>query len=300
MPKHMLFIVNAHAGKGQIKNCILPIIDQFNAHDYAVEVYSTQSPGDATRIAADRGARFDLVMCSGGDGTLNETVSGLMQIAGNRPVLGYIPAGSTNDFANNLYPNLDIMSIVGDILGGKPYTCDVGGFNDRFFVYCAAFGAFVNTSFETPQINKNILGRLAYFLEGTKHLNTLKANHLVFKLNGSTIDDDFLYGMVTNSDSIAGVRGFGGFDVHLNDGLFEVLLIKMPRNLLELRQIIAGLIKLDFSPNLFYSFKTDSLQVESQEEMLIWTLDGENGGETRTVKIQNITRAITFMAGCPD
>ena len=192
------------------------------------------------------------------------------------------------------------MSVVSDILGGKPYTCDVGGFNDRFFVYCAAFGAFVNTSFETPQINKNILGRLAYFLEGTKHLNTLKANHLVFKLNGSSIDDDFLYGMVTNSDSIAGVSGFGGFDVHLNDGLFEVLLIKMPRNLLELRQIIAGLIKLDFSPNLFYSFKTDSLQVESQEEMLIWTLDGENGGETRTVKIQNITRAVTFMAGCPD
>lgn len=295
MTRKMLFIVNAHAGTGKIKNWVLPIIDRFNAHGYTVEVHSTQRPCDATDIAARRGGRFDLLLCSGGDGTLNEVVSGLMRLEDKRPVIGYIPAGSTNDFSFNLYSDMEPLSVVEDILHGLPMPCDVGGLNDRYFIYCAAFGAFVPTTYETPQINKNILGRIAYFLEGTKHLNTLKAYPFTVKYGNMTIEDDFLYGMVTNSDSVAGIRGFGGHNVQLDDGLFEVLLIKMPKNLYELHLIITALIKLDFGPDLFYSFKTDALVFDSPEP-IIWNVDGEFGGDLHTAVISNYRKAMTFVA----
>jgi diacylglycerol kinase (ATP) len=295
MRQKMLFIVNAKAGKGQIKNHVLSIIDRFNAQDYDVEVYVTQNQKDATDTAQKKGEHCDVLLCSGGDGTLNEVINGLMELESHRPRIGYIPAGSTNDFANNLYSDLDITEIIEAITKGQDLPCDIGRFNDRFFVYCAAFGAFALTSYETAQVNKNLLGRVAYFLEGTKHLNTLKAYHLTVKYADQSIEDDFLYGMVTNSDSVAGIRGFGGRNVQLDDGLFEVLLIRMPKNFFELQQIISGLIKLDFSHKLFCSFKTEAV-VFNSERPISWNLDGEFGGDVHTAMISIKRRAVTFLA----
>lgn len=295
MRQKLLFVINAKAGKGKIKNHLLSIIDRFNNHGYDVEVYTTQTVKDATRIAYEKGAGYDLLLCSGGDGTLNEIVNGLMMLPERRPLIGYIPAGSTNDFANNLYEDQDVMKNVGLILDGCKLPCDIGRFNDQHFIYCAAFGAFALTSYETAQINKNILGRVAYFLEGTKHLNTLKAYHLIVKYEQKTIEDDFIYGMVTNSDSVAGIRGFGGRNVQLDDGLFEVLLVRMPKNLFDLQQIIGGLIKLDFPSNHFYSFKTNAV-VFSASEPISWNLDGEFGGEVHTAIISICNHAVTFLA----
>jgi YegS/Rv2252/BmrU family lipid kinase len=295
MRQKLLFVINAKAGKGQIKNHLLSIIDRFNARGYDVEVYTTQDAKDATRIAHEKGAGFDLLLCSGGDGTLNEIVNGLMELPDHRPLIGYIPAGSTNDFAINLYEDQDVMEIVESILGGCELPCDIGRFNDKYFIYCAAFGAFALISYETAQINKNILGRVAYLLEGTKHLNTLKAYHLTVKYDNKTIEDDFLYGMVTNSDSVAGIRGFGGRNVQLDDGLFEVLLVRMPKNLFDLQQIISGLIKLDFPSNHFYSFKTSAVVFDASEP-ISWNLDGEFGGDEHTAIIGISNRAVTFLA----
>lgn len=295
MRQKLLFVINAKAGKGQIKNHLLSIIDRFIAREYDVEVYTTQTAKDATRIAHEKGARFDLLLCSGGDGTLNEIVNGLMMLSDHRPLIGYIPAGSTNDFAINLYEDQDVMKIARSILNGCELPCDIGRFNDQHFIYCAAFGAFALTSYETAQINKNILGRVAYFLEGTKHLNTLKAYHLTVKYDRKTIEDDFIYGMVTNSDSVAGIRGFGGRNVQLDDGLFEVLLIRMPKNLFDLQQIISGLIKLEFPSNHFYSFKASAVVFDAAEP-ISWNLDGEFGGDVHTAIISICNRAVTFLA----
>lgn len=294
MHHKLLFIINPKAGKCQIKNYLLPIIEKLNVSGYDVEVKTTQGPKDATRIAAEKGGQFDVVFCSGGDGTLNEVINGLMRLPAHRPLIGYIPAGSTNDFANNLYEESDIITIVEQLLEGRELPCDVGHFNDRYFIYCAAFGAFALTSYETAQETKNILGRLAYFLEGTKHLNTLKSYHLTVRYNGKLIEDDFVYGMVTNSDSVAGIRGFGGRNVQLDDGLFEVLLVRMPKNLIDLQLIITSLIKLDFPATHFYRFKTDKIIFESPEE-ISWNLDGEFGGNERLVQINICNHAVTFI-----
>ncbi|NLV47197.1 MAG: YegS/Rv2252/BmrU family lipid kinase [Clostridiaceae bacterium] len=298
MRQKMLFIVNAKAGKAQIKNHILSIIDLFNAAQYDVTVAVTQRPQDATQIAFERGSDFDFLLCSGGDGTLNEVINGLMRIETKRPCIGYIPAGSTNDFAANLYTDNNVLCNVEKMLSGVELNCDIARFNDVFFVYCAAFGAFALTSYETAQINKNILGRLAYFLEGTRHLNTLKAYHFTISYDGMTIEDDFIYGMITNSDSVAGIKGFGGRNVQLDDGLYEVLLIRMPKNLIELQQIIGYLMKLDFSSDFFYRFKTSSITFDSTEP-IAWNLDGEFGGEKKHVQIDVCKNAVTFLAPNP-
>lgn len=295
MRRRLLFVVNAKAGKGQIKNHLLSIIDHFVSDQYAVEVYTTQQPHDAARIAAETGDQYDLLLCSGGDGTLNEIVNGLMKLEDKRPLIGYIPAGSTNDFAYNLYDTTNVKQIVAAIRHGRQLDCDIGRFNDLHFIYCAAFGAFALTSYETDQAYKNVLGRVAYLLEATNHLNTLKAYHFTVKYDQKTIEDDFIYGMVTNSDSVAGIRGFGGHNVQLDDGLFEGLLIRMPKNLFDLQQIIASLIKLDFSSDLFYSFKTSAV-VFTSEEAISWNLDGEFGGKVHNAMISICQRAVTFLA----
>ena len=294
MRQKALFIINARAGKGQIKNHLLYVINQFNSRGYAVEVHITQSSKDATLIAASKGADFDLLLCSGGDGTLNEVVNGLMQQEKERPLLAYLPAGSTNDFAFNLYDSMSIKKITDTLLDGYQLACDVGSFNGQHYIYCAAFGALIQTSYETAQINKNILGRVAYFLEGTKHLNTLKAYRLTVTYENKIIEDEFIYGMVTNSDSVAGIRGFGGHNVQLDDGLFEVLLVRMPKNIFDLQQIIAGLIKLDFPASHFYSFKTDQVTFTTAEP-ISWNLDGEYGGDLTCASISIINKAISFL-----
>ncbi len=295
MEQKALFIVNEKAGKAQIKNHIVTVVSAFQVAGYLVTVTVTQAQKDATRFARDIGGNFDLLLCSGGDGTLNEVINGLMQLEEKRPLLAYLPSGSTNDFAANLYTDLNITQNTRQILDGLRLPCDTARFNDRYFIYCAAFGAFALTSYETAQINKNIFGRLAYLFEGTRHLQTLKAYRFHVRCAACELEDDYVYGMVTNSDSVAGIRGFGGRNVQLDDGLYEVLLIKMPLNLLELQQIVSGLIKQDFSSPLFIRFKTDHITFES-DEPIAWNLDGEFGGNKRLAEISVCHNAVTFLA----
>lgn len=302
MSRKALFILNPHSGKGLIKNHLLEIVDILVKADYEVMVYPTQEHGDAKRMMVERGKNYELVVCSGGDGTLDEIVTGMVQ-SGFKTTIGYIPAGSTNDFAKSLKIPATMKKAAEIIARGNVFSCDIGRFNRDVFVYIAAFGLFTEVSYETPQEMKNILGHTAYLLEGVKQLANIKSYPLKVTYvseNGeeSIIEDDFIYGMVTNSHSIGGFKSIAGNvskgKIDLSDGLFEVTLIKVPKNPMELNSILAALTIADIDTKYMYNFKSGRLLFESEDEAA-WTLDGEYGGKHTRVELFNEKEAMDII-----
>lgn len=293
MKKKLLFVFNPHSGKAQIKNQLLDIVDAMVKEDYEVTIYPTQAAGDAIRKVEEEADNYDMVVCSGGDGTLDETVTGLMHLQ-EKPLLGYIPAGSTNDFATSLGIPKDMVKAAGAAVNGKPFLCDIGSFNEDFFVYVAAFGLFTEVSYKTSQEWKNVLGHAAYILEGAKRLHDIPAYRMEVGYDNVRISDEFIFGMITNSTSVGGFKGMTGKDVLLDDGVFEVTLIKKPRNPIELNEIIASLINLVDDTDMIYSFKTDEVHFRAKRE-IPWTLDGEFGGDHEEVVVKNMCKAVTIM-----
>ena len=291
--KKLLFIFNPQAGKGQIKTKLMQILDIMVKESYEVTIYPTQGKEDARRLAEGRAADFDLIVCSGGDGTLDETVGGLMR-CGQRVPLGYIPAGSTNDFANSLKIPRDMIKAAQISVSGRKFACDVGAFNDKSFIYVAAFGIFTSVSYQTRQEWKNILGHAAYFLEGVKSLPEITSYYMRVEYNDIVIEDEFIYGMVTNSNSVGGFKNMTGKNILLDDGKFEVTLIRCPKNFAELNEILASLTNLIDDTDLIYSGKSDHVAILSEEE-IPWTLDGEFGGKVREVDIKNQHKALEIM-----
>lgn len=289
----LLFIYNPKAGKGQIKTHLLDIIDLFVKKGFEVTTYPTQSAGDAVRETFEKHDGFELVVCSGGDGTLDEVVTGMMQCKKKIPI-GYIPAGSTNDFANslNIPKNMSKAALVAT--SGRKFPCDIGSFNKDSFVYIAAFGMFTDVSYETDQQMKNVLGHMAYLMEGMKRLAITKSFHYRVSYDGNQIEDDFIFGMVTNSISVGGFKRITGKYVELDDGVFEVTLIKLPKNPVELNTIMAALLVRDIDTDLMYCFKTSKIVFESDVE-IAWTLDGEFGGSHKKVIIENRKQALEIM-----
>ena len=297
-----LFIINPHSGKGLIKNSLLGIVDILVKAGYEVTVYPTQGRGDACRAMREGEKSSSLIICSGGDGTLDEIVTGMIQ-SGFKTTIGYIPAGSTNDFANSLKISSTMEQAAETVVHGTVFCCDVGRFNEDVFVYIAAFGLFTEVSYGTPQEMKNMLGHMAYILEGVKHLQNIKSYRLKVTSvleNGETkiIEDDFIFGMVTNSYSVGGFKSIAGNvfkgKISLNDGLFEVTLIKMPKNPMELNSILAALAIQNIDTEYMYSFKSGKLIIESQEEVA-WTLDGEFGGKHKLVTLTDDMQAMDIM-----
>ena len=291
--KKLLFVVNGHSGKGQIKNCELDIIDIMIKEGYHVQVHTTQEREDATKVVREQAKYYDLVVCSGGDGTLDEAVTGMMQSEVRTP-LGYIPAGSTNDFANSLEIPKDMIQAAKTAVLGVPFSCDVGEFNGDYFIYVAAFGIFTDVSYATSQELKNALGHVAYILEGAKRLYTIKTYHMRVDYDGNEIEGDFLLGMITNSTSVGGFKNMTGKDVKLDDGMFEVTLIHKPKNIIELNTIIASLTNLKDETDLIDSFRAESVKFYSEEE-IPWTLDGEFGGDHKEVQIKDHCKAVDIM-----
>lgn len=296
--KKMLFIINPRSGKEQIRSRLLEILDSFVKAGYGPSVYITQGPKDAEYQAA-RAKTKELVVCSGGDGTLNEVVSGLMTITPEkRPELGYIPSGSTNDFASSLGLPKNMRKAAQTAALGKPFLVDVGVFGkNRYFVYVAAFGAFTEVSYSTPQETKNILGHQAYMLEAIKRLTGLKSYRmrLTWEYLGEQreLEEEFILGMVTNTTSIGGFKGLVGMDVALDDGEFEVLLVRKPRTPLDIASIAAYLIQREGENECVFKFRTSKLTVQS-EELVDWSLDGEFGGSQTEVVIENKPREIAI------
>jgi YegS/Rv2252/BmrU family lipid kinase len=295
LDKKLLFIINPRSGKGLIKNKVLDIVDLFVKEGYDVHVHTTQARRDAYEIIKEYGSHMSTVVASGGDGTLSECVKGIMEIPKEkRPIMGYIPCGSTNDFAVSLKLSKNMLLAAGDVVYGEQFKCDVGKFNNDFFTYIAAFGAFTDVSYETPQSMKNMLGHLAYTMEAIKRVPNLGSYKMKVEHDGIVIEDEFIYGMISNTTSIGGVKNLGKEKVQLDDGLFEVILIRMPKNPIDVQVILTSILMQDFSGKYFYTFKASEATFSSDEEVK-WTLDGEDGGKHKTVVIENYCQAITMM-----
>lgn len=293
--KKMLFVYNPRAGKAKIRSNLLDLIDIFTRAGFEVTAYPTQAKGDGIKAVKERTpGYYDLITCSGGDGTLDEVVTGMMQCEERLPI-GYVPAGSTNDFANSLKIPSNMINAAQMIVEGNILDCDVGIFNEDIFVYIAAFGVFTDVSYETSQDIKNILGHMAYVLEGMRRLPSIKAYQLKVESPELSVEGEFLFGMVTNSLSVGGFKRITGKFVQLDDGEFEVTLIKKPANPMELNLIMAALLNRNINTDCMYCFKTNSLKITSQEE-IAWTLDGEFGGKHREVNIANQMRALRIIA----
>ena len=293
MKKKLLFIFNPCSGKGQIKNKLMEVIDIMVKAGYEVTVHSTQDREDAMQKVKSEAKNYDLVICSGGDGTLDEAVTGMMQSEKKVP-LGYIPAGSTNDFANSLKIPKDIVKAAHVAVEGRKFPVDVGYFNGDSFIYIAAFGLFTDVSYQTSQELKNVLGHAAYILEGAKRLHNITSYKMRVEYDGNIIEDEFAYGMITNSVSVGGFKKLTGKNVLLDDGLFEVSLIRMPKNPVEWNEILSCLANLKDDSDLIYTFKTDCVKF-LPEDVIPWTLDGEFGGEHKNVIVKNVHQALEIM-----
>lgn len=292
--KKLLFVFNPHSGKGQIHQHLAVIIDTFVKGGYEVTVHPTQARNDGYEKILSRCEDFDVVACSGGDGTMNETIKALMT-KGRKMPLGYIPAGTMNDFASSLGIPKDMPEAAKLIVSGQSVVVDIGSFNNEYFTYIAGFGAFTDVSYETPQQMKNMFGSLAYIAEGLKRLNTAKSYHVSVTHDGEKIEDDFIFGMVSNSTSVGGIKGLGGTEVKLDDGVFEVFLIRTPKTLPEFQLTINALLKRELDAKYFISFKAAEVEFHSDND-LPWTLDGEFGGNCRNVSIKNNCKAIEIFA----
>ncbi len=294
--KKLYFIFNLQSGKATIASKLSTVIDMFTKAGYEVTARPTQERMDAcaaANYACNQG--FDLIVCSGGDGTLNETIQGVMK-SDNRLPIGYIPAGSTNDFARGVGIPKNIIDAVQWIIDGNPYPCDIGGFNsDKYFTYIAAFGAFTEVTYDTPQQIKNYLGHAAYILNGLTKLSSIRSYHIKVSADRDEFEDDFIFGMVTNSSSVAGLLSLNDF--LLDDGLYEVTLIKTPGNAFDLQRIIHSLLNIDIDIDTAYikSFRAAEVRFECNEEIQ-WTIDGEYGGTLKNVTVKNNRQAIKLMA----
>ncbi|MDO4313916.1 MAG: YegS/Rv2252/BmrU family lipid kinase [Eubacteriales bacterium] len=291
--KKMLFVYNPHAGKGLLKSKVSDIVDIFVKAGYDVVVYPTQAYRDAYRKISEFTEEYDLVVCSGGDGTIDEVVTGMMGREKKIPV-GYIPTGTTNDFANSLKIPKDFLAAADNAVHGAAFPCDIGQFNDDVFVYIAAFGLFTDVSYETKQEIKNVLGHMAYVLEGAKRIFNVPSYKIKVIHDDEVITDEFIFGMVTNSRSVGGFRNMIGKNVKFDDGEFEVTLIRKPSNPIELQEIIAALLIEQIDTKHMYTFKAKQISFESIEE-IPWTLDGEYGGSHDYVEIINQNRAMELM-----
>lgn len=295
MKKRLLFVFNPRSGKGQIKSRLVEILDLFVKSGYEVTAHPTQSAGDARTVVREMAGEYNLVVCSGGDGTLDETISGMMDRTERIPV-GYIPAGSTNDFAQTLRIPKNMLKAAEIAVNGRQFACDVGNFNQDYFVYVAAFGLFTDVAYQTSQNLKNVLGHGAYIIEGAKRLADIPSYILRVEINGEVIEDEFIYGMVTNSVYVGGMKNMALKDTKLDDGLFEVNLIRYPNNPIELNEILTNLVL----PSLLETkhvlrFTTDQVKIRCLNRTVPWTLDGEFGGSHQEVLIHDEKKAVELM-----
>ena len=291
--KTLLLIMNPIAGQRRAAKFLAEIIALFSGYGYENIVYITAARGDGARIAKEHAHRADLVVCVGGDGTLNEVLDGVLRSGAGVPI-GYIPAGSTNDFATSLSLSRNVIQAARDIMEGAPQPLDVGRFNDRHFSYVASFGAFTEASYGTPQSAKNALGHLAYVLEGVRELANLHPVHLRVEADGVVHEGDYLYGAVSNATSIGGILTMDPDRVDMNDGLFEVTLIRMPENLIDLSAIVHALTFRQYDMPLIDFFSAGRLCVSTGEDVP-WTLDGEFEKGAQQVEIVNLHGAIRLL-----
>jgi YegS/Rv2252/BmrU family lipid kinase len=292
--KKLLLIVNPCSGRAKMYTELLKVVEVFSYADYLVSVYPTKSRGDATQYVEKLNHDdFDLIVVCGGDGTLNEVIEGIMNSKNNIP-LGYIPSGTLNEWSSGLNISRNIETAAKDIINGKKIKLDIGRFNDKYFSYTASFGAFTGASYSTPQEVKNVLGQSAYFFEGIKSLGTIKPIHMKITTEDRVVEGDYLFGAISNSLSVGGIVKYDKIPVGLNDGLFEIILIKNPDNIVKLQPLVDGILRHEFDREGIEFFRSEKFIVET-DESVAWTLDGEYAKSNGKLTVENIHGAITFI-----
>ena len=291
--KKMLFIMNPFAGQKRANRVLPDILLQFSEAGFEINTIMTTGTGAATRAAQKCGQDVDIVVCCGGDGTLNETITGLLRAGASTP-LGYIPTGTTNDFAASMGLSHNPVQAAKDILEGKPYDYDAGRFGTRNFAYVASFGAFTRSSYIVPQNIKNALGHTAYVLGGISELSQIRNEHIRMDIDGEIVEDDFLFGAICNSTSIGGILNLDPDQVDMGDGLFEVMLVRMPRSLAELSECIRAVQSQDYNCEMITFRSAHHIRVEADPEMP-WSLDGEKEEGHAVVEIENLHHAIHLV-----
>ena len=291
--KKLLFVMNPYAGTRKANKHLADILSIFNRADFTVTVHMTASPGDCERATMALAEGCDLAVCAGGDGTFSEMVNGLMRLGLDIPV-GYIPCGSTNDFANTLRLSKDVLQAARDIAEGTPVCYDVGQFQNRYFTYVASFGAFTRTSYATPQNIKNALGHAAYILNGIQELSQLHKEHIRIETEDRVIEDDFLFGAICNSTSVGGILSLDPKQVDMADGKFELLLVRAPKDFLEITECIGALQNKKYNCAMITFLSTSHLKIAADPNMS-WTLDGERGEGAEDITVKNLQHAIRVM-----
>ncbi|MCI5839041.1 MAG: YegS/Rv2252/BmrU family lipid kinase [Peptoniphilaceae bacterium] len=294
--KKILFLYNPKSGKGSIKEKISDILEYYSSKNILTTVYATQDVGDGREKIQEIGKDYDFIVVSGGDGTLDEIISGALKSDLN-PTIGYIPTGSTNDFATTLeIPSDNLQRAVFLSIEGNTESIDIGKLDDKYFVYVAAFGSFADISYETDQGMKNIFGHAAYILEGLKTLTNLVTYNLDIDIDGEIIKDEFILGMITNTVSVGGFKGIISKEVELSDGKFEITLIKKPKNIMDFNKIITSLGSDNKDDELIITRKGTNIKISSDKKIK-WTLDGEYGGSEKNSEIQIVNKAIKINTG---
>ncbi len=291
--KKMLFIMNPFAGQRKANRHLTDILLLFSQAGYEVITCMTTGTGSAAQIAKARGMDADLVVCCGGDGTLNETVTGLLRAGADTPI-GYIPAGTTNDFASSLKLSHNPLQAARDIIEGEPVPYDVGKFGERYFSYVASFGAFTKSSYIVPQNIKNALGHAAYVLGGISEISQIRNEHIRMEIDGQVVEDDFLFGAICNSTSIGGILTLDPKQVDMGDGLFEILLVRMPQNLTELSECILAVQSQKYNCAMMTFRTARNVKIYASPDMP-WTLDGEREEGHEEVMVENHHHAIRLI-----
>ena len=293
--KKAVVIINPKAGKTRSKTMLFDVANALCGENYQVITEITFHKGHGTELAEKYASKCDLIIAIGGDGTLNEVTEGVME-SGKQVPIGYIPAGSTNDFAVSCGISTNPKQAISDIIKGSDTFIDIGKFNNRYFNYVASFGAFTSVSYKTPQATKNALGHFAYVLEGLKDIGSISPCHLKMEADGKTYEDDYSFGAIGNSTSIGGMIKLKEELVSMSDGLFEVLLIKNPKTAIDLSAILSGLTFSDFSDPIFTFFKAKDIKITT-DGSFDWTLDGEYEKGAKEINITNINNGYILRKG---
>lgn len=295
MQNKMMLLVNPNAGKGGYKAALGEVLNVFSRCGWLPTVYFTKKRGDAPELVERFAPEYDMVVCLGGDGTLSETCAGMMRLGEQKRPIGYIPLGTANDVARTLKIPHKPAEAAEKIMRGQPMSYDIGRFGpDGYFTYIAAFGAFTEVSYETPQESKQALGHLAYMLEGLRRLSKLTSYHAIVEYDDGVIEDDFLFGAATNTTSVAGLVRLGSDNTCVSDGVFEVLLVRKPKDILDLGDIVSSILSNDFSGENILFFKSRELRVMFDQNVA-WTRDGEDGGICRDAFIQNCRPGVEIV-----
>ena len=285
----LLLVINPIAGKMRAKSIDFPAL--FPGYD--ITVYYTKDGMRTEKYVEENAAGYSLVVCAGGDGTLNRVVNGLMRIT-PRPPLGYIPCGTTNDFATSLGIPKEPEQAAEAIRNGVPSPIDVGAFGTRHFTYVASFGAFSDSSYKASQDAKNRIGHMAYVFEAVRDLPNIRPCRMTVETENGILKGEYIFGAVSNTTSLGGIMRLSPSDISYDDGLFEVMLISMPRTAADLQQIIFSLIRKQYNSELITYFKSGHL-LFSMDQIFPWSLDGEYEEGGNIVEIKNRPKAIMMQ-----